>query len=251
MTVPDDPYPPAGPLGPTEQTSDPDSAGDDGGRRRSRWSLRSQRRPSAPTTVGTTGARFGPPSARRPVHDEPLGAEVAAAAAADDPFVGLTGARFGSSSLRRRWHEDLTGPQENAPHRATQDPRDDARRVDDDPVEEQETLRTLVRPYTWTGGRTAPQYNLALETLVSTNDNAVSWDEELTSAEIRRVAALCARPRSVAEVAASLSIPLGVARVLLADMALAGSIVVHRAATRDGTPDLALMERVLHGLRRL
>jgi hypothetical protein len=74
----------------------------------------------------------------------------------------------------------------------------------------------------------------------------------LTSAEHRAVAELCDDPRSVAEVAALLSLPLGVARVLLADMADIGLIAVHRNANRTGdAPDMALMERVLSGLRRL
>jgi hypothetical protein len=49
-----------------------------------------------------------------------------------------------------------------------------------------------------------------------------------------------------------LSLPLGVARVLLGDMAGLGLINVHETASANGdTPDLALMERVLSGLRRL
>jgi hypothetical protein len=56
----------------------------------------------------------------------------------------------------------------------------------------------------------------------------------------------------VAEVAALLSVPLGVARVLLGDMAGLGVVTVHQNASSAGnTPDLALMERVLSGLRRL
>jgi hypothetical protein len=66
------------------------------------------------------------------------------------------------------------------------------------------------------------------------------------------VVGLCTSPRSVAEVAALASLPLGVARVLLADMARVGVIRVHKnAATSDGRPGLALMERVLAGLHRL
>jgi hypothetical protein len=43
-----------------------------------------------------------------------------------------------------------------------------------------------------------------------------------------------------------------VAKVLLGDMAGLGLINVHQTASTDGDkPDLALMERVLSGLRRL
>jgi Protein of unknown function (DUF742) len=108
-----------------------------------------------------------------------------------------------------------------------------------------------VRPYTWTGGRTSPVLDLAVETLVSTTEHGQEM-AVLTSAEHRAVAELCDDPRSMAEVAALLSLPLGVARVLLADMAGIGLIAVHRSANRTGdAPDMALMERVLSGLRRL
>jgi len=66
------------------------------------------------------------------------------------------------------------------------------------------------------------------------------------------VADLCREPRSVAEVAALLKLPLGVARVVLGDMAGQGTVVVHETAGSSGdVPDMALMERVLSGLRRL
>jgi hypothetical protein len=110
---------------------------------------------------------------------------------------------------------------------------------------------SVVRPYTWTRGRTSPVLDLAVETLVSTSAQGHEM-AVLTSEEHRAVAELCRDPRSVAEVAALLSLPLGVARVLLADMADIGLVVVHRSANSSGDmPDMALMERVLSGLRRL
>jgi hypothetical protein len=110
---------------------------------------------------------------------------------------------------------------------------------------------SVVRPYTWTGGRTAPVFDLAVETLVSTSEHGHDM-AALTSEEHRAVAELCRGPRSVAEVAALLSLPLGVVRVLLADMADIGLVVVHRSANgSSNTPDMAMMERVLSGLRRL
>jgi hypothetical protein len=70
------------------------------------------------------------------------------------------------------------------------------------------------------------------------------------AAEHEAVIALCQEPRSVAEVAALLGIPLGVAKVLLGDLVASGAVAVHRTVGVAG-PDLALMERVLAGLRRL
>jgi uncharacterized protein DUF742 len=110
---------------------------------------------------------------------------------------------------------------------------------------------SVVRPYTWTRGRTSPVFDLAVETLVSTTQHGHEM-AVLTSEEHRSVAELCSDPRSVAEVAALLSLPLGVARVLLADMADIGLVVVHSSTySAAETPDMALMERVLSGLRRL
>lgn len=109
-----------------------------------------------------------------------------------------------------------------------------------------------VRPYAWTGGRTKSGYELAIETLVSVSNRARSQLDRLPM-EHRSVAdLLLEQTRSVAEVAALLSLPLGVARVLLGDMAAGGTVTVHQTASTPGDlPDLALMERVLSGLRRL
>jgi hypothetical protein len=110
---------------------------------------------------------------------------------------------------------------------------------------------SAVRPYTWTRGRTKSGLDLAIETLVSTSQRGRD-QMGLLQVEHRSVAELCEQTRSVAEVAALLSIPLGVARVLLGDMAGLGVVTVHQTASSAGNkPDLALMERVLSGLRRL
>ncbi|GDY32196.1 DUF742 domain-containing protein [Gandjariella thermophila] len=117
--------------------------------------------------------------------------------------------------------------------------------------ETEEDAAAIVRAYAWTRGRTKSDYHLEIETLVSTSERGYNA-AALAQAEHRAVASLCAQPRSVAEVAALLSLPLGVAKVLLGDMAGLGLINVHQNASTDGDkPDLALMERVLSGLRRL
>jgi hypothetical protein len=110
---------------------------------------------------------------------------------------------------------------------------------------------SAVRPYTWTRGRTKSGFDLAIETLVSTSARGRAQVATLPF-EHRAVAELCEQARSVAEVAALLSLPLGVARVVLGDMAGLGVVTVHQTAGSAGSaPDLALMERVLSGLRRL
>jgi hypothetical protein len=108
-----------------------------------------------------------------------------------------------------------------------------------------------VRPYAWTRGRTKSGFDLAIETLVSTSQRGRD-QMGLLQVEHRAVAELCEQTRSVAEVAALISQPLGVARVVLGDMASLGIVTVHQTASSAGNvPDLALMERVLSGLRRL
>jgi hypothetical protein len=64
----------------------------------------------------------------------------------------------------------------------------------------------------------------------------------------QRIIDLCSQPKSVAEVAALLAVPLGVARVLVGDLASDGSVVVQATV---GAPDIDTMRRVLVGLRRL
>lgn len=109
----------------------------------------------------------------------------------------------------------------------------------------------IVRPYAWTGGRTRPTYDLAIETLVSTSP-AGREPGAVRQYEHQAVAELCREPRSVAEIGALLKLPLGVARVVIGDMASQGTVQVHQTATGSGEhPDMALMERVLSGLRRL
>ncbi len=118
-------------------------------------------------------------------------------------------------------------------------------------IPRQDAPRTLVRPYVLTRGRTQSRRHLAIEALVSTRAGA-HWNGARITGEFRSVRSLCHRPRSVAEVAATLSVPLGVVRVLLDDMAEQGLVTIHdtRVST-EGRPAVALMERVLHGLRRL
>lgn len=107
-----------------------------------------------------------------------------------------------------------------------------------------------IRPYSWTGGRTRSNYQLELETLVSVSE--MCQHHRLERLEQQSIAELCRHPRSVAEIGALLGVPLGVAKVLLGDMADLGLITVHHTVTKSGsTSHLQLMERVLSGLRRL
>jgi hypothetical protein len=113
----------------------------------------------------------------------------------------------------------------------------------------------LVRPYTVTRGRTRPRLEIALESLVETTVRGRTGARPNGHGrEHERIAALCdGRLQSLAEIAARMHLPLGVARVLIADMAAEGLVAVYEPALLDENEAVGteLLERVLSGLRRL
>lgn len=131
-------------------------------------------------------------------------------------------------------------------------PGDQGRGPGRPPASDEGDASSLVRPYAVTGGRTKPRYDLAIEALVTAAPYPPR-DVAVLTPEYRAIMDLCRSARSVAEVSALLRLPLGVARVLVADMALEGLLRLHqsRPTTDGGQPDLRLLERVLSGLRKL
>jgi hypothetical protein len=168
---------------------------------------------------------------------------------------------FGDARRRRKASGTRDTPQDMAHHEqeeASPAPADEsfgqAPAVDDQPATwepgnaERGAPAASVRAYVWTGGRTRSRHHFEIETLVT----AAEPSSSAVTQPHRTVLGLCREPRSVAEVAALLAMPLGVAMVILGDMADRGMIVVHGAATGDGgAPSPTLMERVLIGLRQL
>jgi Protein of unknown function (DUF742) len=115
---------------------------------------------------------------------------------------------------------------------------------------EDETVGRLVRPYTVTKGRTQPRYQLQVEALVTAS---VYEPRDLSALgpECQAILQFCRDWRSVAEISAVLRLPLGVARILIADMGADGLVRIHQREDAEGRPDLNLLERVLSGLRKL
>jgi hypothetical protein len=107
----------------------------------------------------------------------------------------------------------------------------------------------LVRPYTVTGGRARPRHDLALEALVLTTPRGASMLPQL-KLEQYAIVDMCRQALSVAEIAVALRLPVGVARVLIGDVAQEGYVQVYQQA-QSNRPDRTLLERVLSGLRRL
>ncbi|TNC28277.1 DUF742 domain-containing protein [Amycolatopsis alkalitolerans] len=111
--------------------------------------------------------------------------------------------------------------------------------------------RTMMRPYAHTRGRTRPDYELALETLVSTSDRGRRY-QGTRSVQHRRICDLCADARSIAEIAAFLRLPLNVVKVLVSDMDDLELVVLHQPGLSFGDrSSREFMARVLAGLRAL
>jgi hypothetical protein len=109
---------------------------------------------------------------------------------------------------------------------------------------------SLVRPYAVTGGRTKPRTQLEIEAMVAAA-HYEARDLSVLSPECQAILGFCRDWRSVAEISAVLRMPLGVARILIADMAVEGLVRIHQLDHAQGRPDLNLLERVLSGLRKL
>ncbi|GAA3829899.1 hypothetical protein GCM10022380_55650 [Amycolatopsis tucumanensis] len=111
--------------------------------------------------------------------------------------------------------------------------------------------RMMMRPYARTGGRTRPDYELALEALVSTTERG-RVPQAVTGVQHRRICALCSEARSIAEIAAYLDLPLNVVKVLVSDLDAAGMVLIHQSGLSFGDrSSREFMDRVLQGLRRL
>ena len=77
------------------------------------------------------------------------------------------------------------------------------------------TTQDFVRPFVITGGRTrAADSSLKMETMVQT----VGKPRDDLSFERARIVDFCYEPMSIAEIAAELGVPLGVAMVLVGDL---------------------------------
>ena len=109
----------------------------------------------------------------------------------------------------------------------------------------------VVPVYAFTGGRTrAAGRELPLEAVATATGLAPAAGASLQM-ESRAIVEMCARPKSLAEIGAALRVPVGVARVLVGDLANGGYLEVHlpRTADGDGGPGHAILGRLLDGLR--
>ncbi|MCX4092332.1 DUF742 domain-containing protein [Nocardia sp. alder85J] len=121
--------------------------------------------------------------------------------------------------------------------RFDRDGRDDLENIDSDDE--------FVRPFVVTGGRTTPVIDgLRIETLVQAPRSALSAPLQL---EQRTVVELCQEPLSIAEIGAALHVPVGLAKVIVSDLAAAGFLTVQESA--DLT--VSAIERIRNLVRAL
>ena len=109
----------------------------------------------------------------------------------------------------------------------------------------------VVPVYAFTRGRTrAAGQELPLEAVVTATGLSQASGASLQR-ESRDIVEMCARPKSLAEIGAALRVPVGVARVLVGDLANGGYLEVHlpRTADGDGGPGHVILGRLLDGLR--
>ena len=116
---------------------------------------------------------------------------------------------------------------------------------------ERDPADRVVPVYAFTGGRTrAAGQELPLEAVVTATRLSFTSGASLQM-ESRAIVEMCARPKSLAEIGAALQVPVGVARVLVGDLANGGYLDVHlpRTTDGDGGPGHVILGRLLDGLR--
>jgi hypothetical protein len=120
--------------------------------------------------------------------------------------------------------------------------------VDLDGADDDDLTGRLIRPYAMTGGRTTADSDISLEAQIQASTRA-SHHLGAYRWEAAKVVELVQSPMALIEIAARLEIPIGVARVLVADLVTDGAVVLH---VPEKTQNFAsLLERVLDGVRNL
>ena len=111
----------------------------------------------------------------------------------------------------------------------------------------------VVRPYAVTGGRTEPDGEVLdlIAVVVATGLPAAAPDAGRTSPEHRRILGRCEQQITLADLAADTALPVGVVRVLIADLTLQGAVTVVRQQPTDQRSEKNVLQEILDGLRAL
>ena len=109
----------------------------------------------------------------------------------------------------------------------------------------------VVRPYALIGGRTrhaGEKFDLVATVRVTRkamSEPAALGPEQMTVLNLAR------RPTTVADLASELDLPLGVVRILLADLRDLGYVMIRSPAAQQPRPNGHILREVLNGLRAL
>jgi hypothetical protein len=111
----------------------------------------------------------------------------------------------------------------------------------------------VVRPYAVTGGRTEPADGEVLDLIAVVVATGLPAAPEAgrPSPEHRRILALCGQQITVADLAADTALPVGVVRVLIADLTMQGAVAVVRQQPTDKRSEKNVLQEILDGLRAL
>jgi Protein of unknown function (DUF742) len=118
----------------------------------------------------------------------------------------------------------------------------------------------VVRPYAVTGGRTEPADGEVLDliavVLATTpaaggSRSGGGSEQSRRTPEHRKIIDLAKQPATVADIASGTRLPVGVVRVLLADLIMLGAIKVVRQRPAREMPSDDLLREILNGLRAL
>lgn len=120
-------------------------------------------------------------------------------------------------------------------------------------VDTDEPAASVVRPYTFTSGRTTSRVAVPMEAAVelTISGRARHWPIHDPNS---RIIDLCVSGRlSVAEISARAGLAIGVTRVLIGDLAADGYVQLQHTLSDSASSDerVSLIERTLRGLRDL
>lgn len=124
-----------------------------------------------------------------------------------------------------------------------------------DRLESDDAEDSLVRPYTITRGRTAPQRDdltlITVVTAVESGDGRAATRR--LEPEHRAILEQCREPVAVAEIAAELDLPVSVTKILIGDLVSLGKVTIRPplAAERSGGLNVNVLQAVRDGLQKL
>jgi len=117
-----------------------------------------------------------------------------------------------------------------------------------EPADPLDLAQAPVRPFLVTSGRTKGALDIPIEAQVVATPRGRGASRSLAF-EYRDIVNLCDEPLAVAEIAAKLSLHLGVTRVLIGDLQHHGLVDTYQPEV-DVTEDVEIILRVIDGLRQ-